>query len=183
MPTSVTPKPSSQSASACSPPSVEGKPRVCCSRCRLRLAGTRTVAITLSRCTSRPAQRSTRTSICCLLPEGGQVAVRRGLLSTNLRYALEAAVSCSAGPHTMLPRELAASSTTGVAPERHPDSHPPVVAAASAVIAYFPQSATPVACAGPVPPIRLLKRGCRLGRAPLRPCGAAHDSARSECVV
>src|SRR6266566_1815945 len=63
MPTSVTPKPSSQSASAPSPPSVDGKPRVCCSRCRLRLAGKRTVAITLSRCTSSPAQRTTRTSI------------------------------------------------------------------------------------------------------------------------
>src|SRR5207247_11342877 len=30
----------------------------------------------------------------------------------------------------------------------------------------------PSPCAGPVPPIRLGKRGRRLGRAPLRPCGA-----------
>jgi hypothetical protein len=43
-------------------------------------------------------------------------------------------------------------------------------------VSHFPHSATPVVCAvlcaGPVPPIRLGKRGCRPGRAPLRPCGA-----------
>src|SRR6266540_5368166 len=42
----------------------------------------------------------------------------------------------------MLPRELAASSATGVEPGRHPDSHPSVVAAASAAIVCFPQFAT-----------------------------------------
>src|SRR6266511_2381379 len=42
----------------------------------------------------------------------------------------------------MLPRELAASSATGVEPGRHPDSHPSVVAAASAAILCFPQMAT-----------------------------------------
>ena len=48
----------------------------------------------------------------------------------------------------MLPRELTASSATGVQPERHPNSHPPVVAAASAVIVCFPQFATNQRAAG-----------------------------------
>src|SRR6266542_3745329 len=42
----------------------------------------------------------------------------------------------------MLPRELAASSAIGVEPGRHPDSHPSVVAAASAAILCFPQMET-----------------------------------------
>src|ERR1700736_5744600 len=44
----------------------------------------------------------------------GQSAVRGGLLSTSLRYALEAAVNGSAGPRAMLPNELAASGAIGV---------------------------------------------------------------------
>ena len=79
-----------------------------------------------------------------LLPDGDLVAVRRGLPSTSLRYALKAAINGSAGPHAMLPRELAASSATGVNRNGSRDSHPPMVAAASAVIACFHQTATSV---------------------------------------
>jgi hypothetical protein len=38
-------------------------------------------------------------------------------------------------------------------------------------------------CAGPLPPIRLGKRGCRPSRAPLRPCGAAHERAGLASIV
>jgi hypothetical protein len=78
---SVTPKPASQSASVSSWPIVVPKLRVCCSRRRrlLPLPGTRTVATTLSRCTSSPAQRSTTTSIVCLLSRRQDAPDRRGL--------------------------------------------------------------------------------------------------------
>ena len=66
---------------------------------------------------------------------GDLAAVRRGLPSTNLRYALKAAVNGPAGPRAMLPRELAASSATGVTPERQPNSHPPAVTAPAVITA------------------------------------------------
>jgi hypothetical protein len=62
--------------------------------------GTRTVATTSSRCTSRPAHRSTITSIFCSLPKrpftGGN------LPRMSLSYALEAAINGSTGPRATL---------------------------------------------------------------------------------
>jgi hypothetical protein len=68
IPTSVTPASASHAASSASPASVARNVRVCWSKRRRPAPGTRTVATTLSRCTSRPAHRSTTTSVSCSLP-------------------------------------------------------------------------------------------------------------------
>jgi hypothetical protein len=67
IPTSVTANDANHSVSSESPATVDLKVRVLCSQRRLVSLGKRTVATTLSRCTSRPAHRSTTTSIVSLL--------------------------------------------------------------------------------------------------------------------
>ena len=91
---------------------------------------TRTVATTLSRCTSSPAQRSTTRSIRCLLPQTTGRAVRRGLPLTILRFALEAAVNDPAGPRAILTIGLTAPRRCRRRPIRRRHSHPATVAAA-----------------------------------------------------
>src|SRR5438034_11554398 len=109
MPTSVTSKLASQSASCSSRAIVVPNVRVCCSRRRrlLPLPGTRTVATTLSRCTSSPAQRNEDVHHVPPLQTTGH-AGSEGPPVTILRFALKAAVDDSAGPRAILILGLAA---------------------------------------------------------------------------
>jgi hypothetical protein len=79
IPTNVTAcSPTSQSAIRVSPAMVVANVRVSPRRVPRRLPGTRTVATTLSRCTSSPAQRSTRTSTPISLLRSTHATVREG---------------------------------------------------------------------------------------------------------
>jgi hypothetical protein len=120
IPARVTRCSASQSASAVIPAVVVAKVRVCWTRRRRPDPGTRTVATTVSRCTSNPAQRRTNTSISALLPDRALRQGRRpgeGLSVKSLRFALAAAGQGASGLHAILLCELTAPSVTGVEPE------------------------------------------------------------------
>jgi hypothetical protein len=89
MPTNVTAWATSQSRSARSPAVVVENSWLWLSR-RPRGPGTRTQAITVSLCTSRPATRSVIVSILPLLVEPPKRVVPGGLIAWSLRFALAA---------------------------------------------------------------------------------------------
>src|SRR5688572_11540011 len=80
--------------------------------------GIRTVATTVSRCTSSPAQRSTNTSITTppsLIPVGRRPG--EACRVKSLRFALAAAGQGASGLRAILLCELVAPSVIGVGPE------------------------------------------------------------------